>query len=149
MKLLLLEDDDIYAETIEIALKGAFSRVRVIRVSTEREFTRRLADLAAEEFDVAIFDIMIRWGDVEDLSNAPPEVREEAEGKQKWRAGVRCRRLFNEEVAKQRLQPVPSFYHSVLDAQDLAGELDGETDLVVKQGNIEQLTGKVRQLTQG
>lgn len=148
MKVLLLEDDDSYAETIEEALNNAFSQVKVIQLSTEREFRHRLAELAAKKFDVAIFDIMVRWGDVEEFSDAPPEVMDEAEGKKKWRAGVRCLRLFNEELDKHGAQPVPSLYHSVLNAQDLAGELNDGTELVVKQGNIEVLTDKVRQLTQ-
>jgi CheY-like chemotaxis protein len=148
MKVLLVEDDDMYAEVISEALKGSFAQVKLVRISTEHEFRRQLAGLATGNFDVAIFDIMIRWGDVEDLSDAPSDVKEEAEGKRKWRAGVRCRQLFNEALAKQKAKLVPSFYHSVLDAQDLVGEINGEAELVVKQGNIEQLIDKVRQVTQ-
>jgi hypothetical protein len=149
MKILLLEDDELYAETIDTALKDAFKGVEVVRLTTEREFRQKLTSLATGKFSLAIFDIMIRWGDAEELSDAPHEVKEEAEGKKKWRAGLRCRKLFNEAVAKHGGLPIPSFYHSVLDAHDLANdELNGETELVVKQGNIELLTNKVRELTQ-
>ena len=149
MKILLLEDDEVYAETIDMALRDTFKGVEVVRLATEREFRQKLNFLATGRFSVAIFDIMIRWGDAEELSDAPLEVKKEAEGTKKWRAGIRCRKLFNEAVAKHGGKPVPSFYHSVLDAHDLASDdLNGETELVVKQGNIEQLTDKVREFTQ-
>jgi hypothetical protein len=60
---------------------------------------------------------------------------------------VRCRRLFYEALSKPNRPPIPCIFYSVLDAEDLKGELNGDTPLVVKQGELDPLIQEIMRAT--
>jgi hypothetical protein len=145
MRILLLEDLDSFAEALMLQLTKTreLGPVGIDRIATELEFRRRLPELVEDSFNVAIFDVMVCWCTLEDLETPegqaiPPEVNAERNGEKKWRAGVRCQQLYAEALAKAGKPPVPCIFYSVLDEEDLKGELGG-TPLVVKQGEMTPL----------
>jgi hypothetical protein len=147
MRILLLEDLDTFAGALIESVESKRSKlgpVSIERVSSELEFRRRLPQLATESFHFAIFDVMVCWCSLEDLDtpegkNPPPEVIEERDGNKKWRSGVRCLEMFDKVRADLNLTRVPRIFYSVLDHEDLKGELNGDTALVVKQGELAPL----------
>ena len=154
-KILLLEDLDSFAETIREGLQSKhkqLGRVEIIRIATELEFRRRLPELSYADFDVAIFDVMVGWCSIEDLdteagTKPPQAVDDEREGKAKWRSGVRCRKLFAEEREKAKSRPVPCLFYTVLDEDNLEGELNGDTPLIVKHGELDPLVSAILKAT--
>ncbi len=153
MRILLLEDLDNFADPLiqQLTRTRELGPVGIERVATELEFRRRLPELVQDSFNVAIFDVMVCWCTLEDLETPdgqaiPAEVNAERNGEQKWRAGVRCQRLYAEALAQAGKPPVPCIFYSVLDGEDLKGEL-GSTPLVVKQVELASLLDAIRQLT--
>jgi hypothetical protein len=155
MNILLLEDLDSYAADIVSALqakKFELGRVEVERVATEYEFRRRLPELAARNFDVAVFDVMVSWCQLEDFQDPkakelPLEVQEEQAGTTKWRGGVRCYQLFLDARTSQARRVTPSIFYSILDGDDLRETLPEGVELVTKQGEIEPLVQAILKAT--
>ncbi|MBI3879657.1 MAG: hypothetical protein HY301_06280 [Verrucomicrobia bacterium] len=154
MRILLLEDLPSFADALQQSLEARqeLRPVGIERIATEYEFRRRLPELARESFQVAIFDVMVRWCSLEELDTPeaqelPPEVVEERDGIKKWRSGVRCRRLFAKALQEIGASPVPCVFYSVLDLEDLGEELNGDTPLIVKQGELEPLVQEIARLT--
>lgn len=153
MKILLLEDLDTFYDAISDGLavrRAEIGKVEIIRIASELEFRRALPQLVKADFDVAIFDVMVGWCSIEDAvtdegKNPPEEVSEELKLDTRWRSGVRCRRMFEEGRADAGTRPVPCLYYSVLDRDNLEDELNGETELVVKQGDIDTLVRALKQ----
>jgi hypothetical protein len=155
MNILLLEDLDTFAETLQKSLQTRhreLGRVSIERVGTELEFRHRLPELVQKPFDVAVFDVMVSWCTLEDLEtpegqNPPPEVIAERDGIKKWRSGVRCRQMFNEALSTASRPQVPCVFYTILDKEDLKGELSGDTPLVVKQGELGPLVETILKIT--
>jgi hypothetical protein len=155
MKILLLEDLDAYAADIISALEARRSqlgRVEVERLATEFEFSRRLPELAAKHFDVAVYDVMVSWCQFEDFEDPrskelPSEVQEEQAGTAKKRGGVRCHNLLTEALVSQGRPTVPSIFYTILDGDDLRESLPDGTELVTKQGEIEPLVDAILKVT--
>ena len=105
MNILLLEDDDHWADEIKRQLEKRFAACRITRVATEWAFRKLLSFRPLPSYDVAIFDIMVRWANYAEImeqdamSDVPSEVEAEFDGKQRWRAGVRCKRLYLDLLA--------------------------------------------------
>ena len=152
MKILLLEDLDTFYEAMLEGLATRYKeigKVDIVRIATELEFRNALARLAKEDFDVAIFDVMVGWCLPEEAvteagMNPPLEVAEELSLDKRWRSGVRCRRMFEESRAQAGARAVPCLYYSVLDPESLHDELNDETELVVKQGGIDNLVRAIK-----
>ena len=152
MKILLLEDLDTFYEAIRDGLATRFKdigKVDIVRIASELEFRTALPRLVKEDFDVAIFDVMVGWCLPEEAvteagMNPPPEVAQELSLDKRWRSGVRCRRMFEERRAQAGARAVPCLYYSVLDPESLHEELNGETELVVKQGDIDSLVRAIK-----
>ena len=152
MKLLLFEDLDLYASAIEEILRAKRPKEEheIIRITTELEFRRRLATLAKEAFDAAIFDVMVPWCAMEDTGSQaenelPDEVKREMSGEVKWRTGIRCSRMFRNERERAGLPAVKTIIFTILQEYDLSDShltpLDGE--LIVKENGTEALVEKI------
>lgn len=133
MNILLLEDDDNWAKRIEARLKDAFPGATITLCGTEWSFRKLLENRPLPVLDAAIFDIMVRWADYHQImehkamEDVPSEVEGEFEGREKWRAGVRCRKLLAGTYRTCGLQDIPCVYFTVLDQDDLKNDL-GEED---------------------
>ena len=155
MKILLLEDLDTFYEAIDDGLKirqKEIGGVTIERIATELDFRRALPKLVKADFDVAIFDVMVGWCTTEDTvtpegANPPPEVLEELGLDKRWRSGVRCRRMFEQGRKDAGTRPVPCLYYSVLDPESLGDDLNKDTELAVKQGDIDSLIHVIKRLT--
>jgi hypothetical protein len=128
MKFLLLEDDNIWAEEVIADLRKAFPGAEITRIATECAFRRKLDSLAITQFDVAVFDIMVRWASVTEIldhnamEQVPSEVQRELNGEVKWRAGVRCCQLLADKLREKRMPLPASVFFSVLSEADLAND---------------------------
>ena len=103
-------------------------------MSTEAEFVSAFEALAADPPDFAILDRMLRWASPSRDMVAPPEDSRDPEA-----AGVRCALRLRDDV---RTRGTHVILYSVL------GD-DGDTrgfDTVVKEGEFENLTAKIRSL---
>jgi hypothetical protein len=155
MKILLLEDLDTFADAVAQGLEARRSElgeVVLIRIPTELAFRRRLDELVREDFDVAIFDVMIAWCMPEETltkegANPPEEVLREFALDARWRSGIRCKNIFERELNNRHLPPVPSIYYTVLESSYLQTESDDKTPIVTKQGEIDFLVEAIRQVT--
>jgi hypothetical protein len=141
MKFLLLEDDDDWAGQISGQIKAAFPGAVLTRCATEWAFRQLLALRPFPSFDCALFDIMVRWAGFDEMTelgameDLPEDVEKEFEGQKKWRAGVRCRRLFLETLEQIGRKPVPCLFFTVLGSNELKDDLEkmnGHAPLVVK-----------------
>ena len=149
MKILILEDLDTFYEAIREGLKTQTDRLgttEIVRYETELQFRDALESgfLINEHFDVAIFDVMVGWCTNEEAvtekgQHPPQEVRDELALNKPWRSGVRCKKMFTEQRTTNGSRKVPCLYYSVLDPEGMKDELDGDAELVVKQGGIDHL----------
>ena len=115
MKILLLEDDCLQAESIRRELERAFGMSCVEELATESQFRARLNTIARDPPDVAVLDVMVRWADP---SPEPPEPPEDVRREKFYRAGLRCARLLAAQVPD-----VPIVLYSILHPDDLKSEL--------------------------
>lgn len=150
MKILLLEDDDEWAKKIETDFKKRIRGVSFKRIGSEWAFRAFLNDPTRLDFDIAIFDIMVRWASYDEVMNhsamdpelIPPEVFEELNGRKRWRAGIRCRNLLNEaSLARETVCPRSLFFTVLLpaDLKDDLAELNGDTPQFVKSEGMDAL----------
>ena len=155
MHILLLEDLDTFAESIQEGLpsvRSVLGEVNVTRVATELEFRHRLEELARADFDVVIFDVMVAWCTPEEVqtkegANPPTEVMQEFSGETRWRSGIRCKRLYDEARTKLGIPCVPGIYYTVLEAAYLQSEVADGTPTVTKQGDITVLAREIERAT--
>ncbi len=152
MRILLLEDLDTFAGALKNSLEAKHQELGVVsieRVATELEFRQKIPKLVQEPFHIAIFDVMVSWCTIEDLETPegkfpPKEVIAERDGQKKWRSGIRCRKMFIEALAKAGRPSIPCIFYSVLDHEDLKGELSDDMTLVVKQADLSPLVQVIK-----
>jgi CheY-like chemotaxis protein len=119
MYILLVEDDPLQAALISEFLlhASAFPEAAVDRISTESGFRARFNDLAINNPDVVIMDIMLRWADPSpDFELPPDDIAEEGF----YRAGLRCERMLSED---SRTNKIPVILYTILSNGDLTEEL--------------------------
>lgn len=150
MKALLVENDATHAETIAKRLTKSCGITAVDRITTELEFSRRLEELVAADYAIAVFDVMIPWCKIGDLDKAdaerPPEVQAEHVGQGRKRGGLRCQRLLAGALARAGKPPMRAMLYTVLESYDLAEELTGDVVLLVKHGDENEFVRCVREL---
>lgn len=158
MKLLLLEDLQLYETALQERLQQELpeNQITIVRFDTEMAFRDAVPRLAKEDFDAAVFDVMVPWCRTDQVLEEksqiiPPEVRSEMDGDTKWRAGLRCLRMFQSERRKAGSRPCPTFISTILDGPDLSDSLmPSDGILVVKDNGIQSLIAKLKHhLTKG
>ena len=146
MRVLVVEDDRLQAESIEIALKRNFQSVGVEIISTESEFCSRLETLREDPPDVVLIDVMLRWADpAPDMPPPPTEIAQEGF----FRGGMRClRRLLETPETRE----IPVVVHSVLQRDDIESEIAAMPRHVLflqKDSDELRLVREIRSLLQG
>lgn len=117
MRIVVLEDDEIWAGILQDALESEFSSVELRVVSSEQEFRDQFNDLAEIPPDLVFVDVMLRWSPVGGPhGDVPEEVMKEGH----YRGGIRCLRILRGD---ERTRAVPVIVHSVLTHRDVK-ELD-------------------------
>lgn len=144
MKILIVEDDYLQAESVGEALQAEFSGARIQRIPTESAFYDWLANLQDDLPDVVIIDAMLRWADpAPDLAPAPEEIRRAGPA----RAGFRCRTRLREDDARLS---IPVILYTMLEEEDLTAELGVERGsdfrYVRKDSNFGELISVLRSL---
>ncbi len=113
MRILLLEDQPLEAESITASLERAFSGVVLDRVRTELEFRSRLDAITKDPPDIFIVDMMLPWTSVsEHMAEPPAEVMEGGY----HRAGLRCQRLLAQQ---EETKDKTVIFYTVLERHDL------------------------------
>jgi CheY-like chemotaxis protein len=119
MQILLVEDDPLQAELVTefLTSQSAFPSAVIRRISTESQFRSNFEDIASNNPDVIIMDIMLRWADPAPEFELPPEdIAEEGF----YRAGLRCERLLANDP---RTSDIPIILYTILGNGDLSEEL--------------------------
>lgn len=121
MRVVLVEDDYLQAESISAWLREAWPHVEIDRIETEYEFRSQLTSLSAHPPDVVIIDVMLRWNNPSLAFDKPPD---EIQREGSYRAGLRCVELLKQNVDTER---VPVVLYSVLDEADVEAQLSHRT----------------------
>ncbi len=143
MKILLLEDDHLQADSLCDQLERGFPNAVIDHVQSEQEFRSRIPTLEKSPPDVAILDVMVRWTDPQPDMEPPPE--DVATGGH-YRAGLRCHELLRKANAQ-----VPVVLYSVLDPADYKPDMIDDAGPVVTLGkdtDAKRLIRVIRGLTQ-
>jgi DNA-binding NarL/FixJ family response regulator len=144
MRIVILEDDHLQAETITQQLQKAFPDSTIDLISTEAEFHSSVDRIVKERPDVVILDVMVRWTDPSpDRPVMPKEVADNGH----YRAGLRCQYLLAE-----RDPTIPVILYTILEEQDLEKELShlkGKVLHLPKSPNLEELTSAVVKVVAG
>jgi len=119
MKVLLVEDDYLQAESLINDFEEAFKDIEVRRVKTERQFRSEIQEIESFAPDLIILDIMLRWGAPFSEEQLLPEGMEDIGH---WRAGFRCLEIISNS---KELYNTPVILHSVLAREDIKEELNG------------------------
>ncbi|MFM9903640.1 MAG: hypothetical protein ACKVQJ_03605 [Pyrinomonadaceae bacterium] len=115
MKILIIEDDKLQFELIREIL-SKFSELEpldVVRIATEADFRSRLNEIAENNPDVIMLDIMLRWADPNPNMQMPPK---DVVDNGFERAGIRCGKLLSNNPKSRN---IPIIVYSVLEAEDL------------------------------
>src|SRR2546425_8168130 len=112
MTILVIEDDYLQADWIRQKLTEAMPNANIRLIATEAEFRSQFENIANQDPDVVVMDVMLRWADPSpDLTPPPQDVREEGF----YRAGLRCERMLAED---NRTSRVPVILYTVLELAD-------------------------------
>ncbi len=114
MKIWLVEDDFLQAETIEKALSEHYSEVVII--TSESEFCRRVEEIVKGQPCALVLDVMLRWADPGPETPVPPPI---VKDKGPYLAGFRCL----EKLAEAGGQALPVVLFTVLDRSDVEAPL--------------------------
>lgn len=138
VRLLLVEDDPLQSEAILEGLEAAFPDAEIKHIRTEKEFRDRIGELVEFEPHAAIFDVMLRWADPDDI--VADEIPEEVRREKHYRAGLRCQQMLARQLDKHG---VPFFLYTILEEADLPEVPSGLTH-VCKGPDIQPLLIKLR-----
>jgi DNA-binding NarL/FixJ family response regulator len=142
MTIYLVEDDYPTCDGICEQLKASFRDAKVHPITTESEFRLRIDEIVRNRPTVVIMDVMIRWTNpTEDITKPPKEV----DGP--WRAGIRCQKLLHNKSPE-----IPVIFFSVLDKDDLRGEIEPAGAKVLhleKHTQGQMLAEAIRKLSSG
>ena len=127
MKILLVEDEFIQANTICNDLKSHFPSIDVDRIKTESEFRTRFSSIASNPPDLVILDIMLKWTDPQPNIDYPDEVKIGGA----YRAGLRCLKIL---IQDERTSGIPVILYSNLDWVNLGDEFKSLPPNVVFSG---------------
>lgn len=139
MRILLVEDDPLQAESILASLKAHFAGMGIKHLSTEQEFRAKLDEIAASPPDLVILDVMLRWTDPSPGLEVPPE---EVRRERHYRAGLRCQRLLSQKLGDDC---PPILLYTILETDDV-GPLPSGVDHLSKSSDLGPLIVRIRQL---
>jgi len=146
MTIFLVEDDYLQADWICQKLREGIPDADVRLIPTEADFRSHLDQIASQQPDVVVMDVMLRWADPRpELEFPPRDVQEEGF----YRAGLRCQRMLAED---SRTSQVPVILYTVLERTDLFRELPNLPQYVqylAKQSDVSSLIEKIKELTRG
>lgn len=140
VRIVVVEDDPLYADSLEQLLARAFPGAAIERVRTEHEFTTRIDDYRAAPPSVFVIDVMLRWTDpAPEMPEPPDEVKRQGF----YKAGLRCQARL---ASQAETRDVPVVFHSVLERGDLGGILDDilHVTFVAKGSDGEELLRAVK-----
>jgi CheY-like chemotaxis protein len=148
MKILLIEDDNLYSDELTADLKEdqviSEGGLTVDLVSTERDFRDRFDTLAKANYDFVIIDVMVAWERARpDRRKPDPDVLEGGI----YRAGFRCVDMLRRD---RRTQDIPIVVHTNFQEGRPALELREKyesplTKFVPKSGDKEPLLASIRE----
>lgn len=138
VRLLLVEDDPLQSEAIVEGLEGAFPDAEVKHIRTEKEFIDRIDEIVRFKPDAAIFDVMLRWADPDDI--VAGEIPEVVTREKHYRAGLRCQQMLARQMDEHG---IPFFLYTILEEADLSEVPPGLTH-VRKGPDIQPLLIKLR-----
>lgn len=141
-RLVIVEDDPQYAESIKDTLTRAFPGATTECVRTEHEFLSRLDDYRTHPPQAFIVDVMLRWTDpAPAMPVPPPEVQEQGF----YRAGFRCQRALADDP---RTRDVPVIFHTILEESDIDDSLPKHVKYAPKGSDGEELVRQIRSAIQ-
>lgn len=146
MRVVVVEDDSLQAESIAEALQRSFRDLRTELISTECEFRARVDALRSDPPDVFLMDVMLRWTDPTP-DRLPPPTDVEQEGF--FRGGLRCLQMI---LDAPEMNKIPVVVYSVLDREDVAREISAMPRHVLflrKDSDERRLVMEIRSLLQG
>lgn len=141
MRILLVEDDPLQAESILASLKAHFAEIGIHHLSTEQEFRAKLDEIAASPPDLVILDVMLRWTDPSPEMEVPPE---EVRREKHYRAGLRCQRLLSERMGDNC---PPILLYTILETEDV-GILPQGVEHLSKSSDLKPLVKRIKELQQ-
>lgn len=117
LRVLIIEDDPIYADMLQLTLKREFRDVETRLITSEKQFREDFQEIESYRPDLVFLDILLRW------SNARLEaIRPSSAGSHGfYRSGLRCLRSMQES---NELREIPVIIHSILTRDDLKDELN-------------------------
>lgn len=131
MDIVIVEDEFLAAQALSEDILKAFPNAQIGIIPTESEFCDNLDRLVRTPPSAIILDMMIRWADAREGSPpSPPEVAEAGP----WRAGKRCL-----DRLRQRGIRCPVAIYSILDEEDLKGDLGDGVRLVAKSADSKKV----------
>jgi CheY-like chemotaxis protein len=142
MKILLVEDDSLQAETLFRDLQLAFPSAVIEVIRTECAFGDAFESIASAPPDVVVMDVMLRWDDPgPNIRRPPDEVRRNGI----YRAGLRCVRRLTED---QRTEAIPAILYTVLEYHDLASDIPSVPSVVHlrKDSSVQPLIRLIRSI---
>jgi CheY-like chemotaxis protein len=148
MKILLVEDDRVQAQTVRKRLEEEIQGAVITVLKTEKQFREHFEEITNQPPDVICLDVMMRWTDTDDpnlnAGNIPPDVMDEKGGR--WRrAGIRCARLLSRNA---RTRNIPVILYTILEDGDLEDELIelGNVTHLAKDSDLSMLADKIESL---
>ena len=147
MKILLIEDDNLYSDELETDLKAdraiSESIPRIDLVSSEREFRERFEEIAEANYDFAIIDMMVLWERSRPDRKKPPQ--DVLDGGI-YRAGFRCMDWLRKDSRTKDLPIVIHTNFSDREVPDLQKKYQGPlTRFLPKSGEKEPLLTLLRE----
>ena len=113
MRIVVVEDDYLQAESIQSWLREAWPHIEIDWLETEQEFRDQLASQSAHPPDAFIVDAMLRWSDPSPEIDTPPA----DVGKEGFvRAGFRCVELLQMTNGTSQ---VPIVVYSILEKEEI------------------------------
>ncbi len=137
MKIILVEDDPLYAAEVSITIKDHFENAEVIQYSNVAEFTNAIQSLCIEVPDAIILDMMLPWCGIGDLpfnNNSPNDYNFRS-------GGILCAKAA---LAKGELARVPIIIHSAASERAIEEELPPSVIYVGKGDSVKSLIRLLR-----